>query len=90
VSGILLQPGDILFVVSDGVSDNLRRQRINDIAAAARTPDELVDRLTAEAYEVAHAGPTKAELNALAKEGKPLPRSKRDDITAVAAENLPA
>jgi len=89
VSSILLQPGDILFAVSDGISDNLRRQRINDIALGARTPDELVDRLTAEAYEIAHAGPTKAELGALAKAGKPLPRSKRDDITAAAAENLP-
>jgi serine/threonine protein phosphatase PrpC len=73
-----LKPGDLLFLTSDGVHDNLTRQRIRDIAASVPDADALVDRLAHEAYEYGHAALEPFDPN------RPVARNKRDDITVVA------
>ncbi len=77
-----VSPGDTILMMSDGVHDNLTRQRIQDIAAQTSNPDALVERLSIEAYEYGHAAPAVGRDD-------PVPRNKRDDITAMAIRIKP-
>lgn len=73
---VALEPGDIVFVTSDGVHDNLTRERIATIAATSATADDLVQRLAMEAAGSARLAPRKYA------KGQPMARNKPDDITA--------
>lgn len=73
-----VRPGDVLLLTSDGVHDNLKSSRMRELASQATNPEDLVAWLVGEAYAAAAQAPQKSA------EGEPLPRAKRDDITALA------
>ena len=74
-----LERGDTVLLTTDGIHGNLTASRMRELARQAGSADAFVELLTQEAFAAAHAAPSSY------KEGEPMVRRHRDDMTAVAA-----
>ncbi|OGL99240.1 hypothetical protein A2501_03530 [Candidatus Uhrbacteria bacterium RIFOXYC12_FULL_57_11] len=82
---IRLDPGDRLFITSDGI-DALKQSQIRDALARGATPEQSARMLVSDAAEANSKGDYLSESGEVLEVGKSDLRAKPDDITVVGLE----